>query len=161
MARSPTKLRSRLAAMLVGGTLAAALPGAVARADDQALLAAHNSYRAQHCVAALSWSEQLAQGARDWASACAFQHSQGDYGENLFMGSGRYNEIADYDFDNPVYDNKVGHFTQMVWKDSTMLGCGVATCGDQTLWVCRYSPPGNFNVDTPGVLAEQVPRKCN
>ncbi|KAI8469403.1 MAG: CAP domain-containing protein [Monoraphidium minutum] len=36
----------------------------------------------------------------------------------------------------------VSHFTQIVWKGSTQLGCGFAS-GCKML-VCRYSPPGNM-----------------
>ena len=42
------------------------------------------------------------------------------------------------------------HFTQVVWKSTTELGCAVSTCGhifpDQgpaVLYVCLYSPAGN------------------
>jgi len=33
-----------------------------------------------------------------------------------------------YDFDKPGYYNNpgTGHFTQIVWKDSCKIGCGVA-----------------------------------
>ena len=35
-----------------------------------------------------------------------------------------------------------GHFTQVVWKSTTGLGCGFnAGC---RMYVCNYSPPGNF-----------------
>jgi hypothetical protein len=27
-------------------------------------------------------------------------------------------------------------------------------------YVCRYSPPGNFNVTKAGVMAANVPKKC-
>ncbi len=37
-----------------------------------------------------------------------------------------YNEIEDYDFDNPRFSFKTGHFTQMVWKSSRKLGIGTA-----------------------------------
>lgn len=40
-----------------------------------------------------------------------------------------YLEIKDYDFNNkgmPTEFHKVGHFTQVVWKKSTKLGCGIA-----------------------------------
>lgn len=44
-----------------------------------------------------------------------------------------------------------GHLTQLVWKDSTRLGCAVQFCpmgtmsSDMDAWymVCNYSPPGN------------------
>jgi len=78
------------------------------------------------------------------------------YGENLHWGAsatpqtadtGWYtNEIKNYNFQNPVYGNNVGHFTQIAWRTSTQLGCAKNVCGGQTLWVCRYNPPGNINV---------------
>ena len=41
-----------------------------------------------------------------------------------------------------------GHYTQIVWRKSTQLGCGVASCnsarGKQDIWICNYSPAGNF-----------------
>jgi hypothetical protein len=45
-----------------------------------------------------------------------------------------------------------GHYTQVVWEGSTHVGCGVAidpTCsyfggGGFQVWVCNYSPPGNW-----------------
>ena len=49
-----------------------------------------------------------------------------------------------YDFSRPGFDLKTGHFTQVVWKDTRQLGCGVAMCDGGEIWVCNYSPPGNF-----------------
>ncbi len=38
-----------------------------------------------------------------------------------------------------------GHFTQLVWKKSTQLGCALAmTTNNRVLAVCRYTPPGNY-----------------
>jgi hypothetical protein len=40
-----------------------------------------------------------------------------------------------------------GHYTQIIWRNSTEVGCGVSTCqsGGATwdIWICNYSPPGN------------------
>jgi hypothetical protein len=49
-----------------------------------------------------------------------------------------------------------GHFTQVVWKGSKQVGCGVAACGDKTYWVCRYTPTGNWNTNQPTVLTANV-----
>ena len=38
----------------------------------QSLLDAHNSYRAKHCVPPLTWSNALADTARQWANRCDF-----------------------------------------------------------------------------------------
>jgi hypothetical protein len=51
----------------------------------------------------------------------------------------------------------VRHFTQLIWRDTKQLGCGVANCGGLEYWVCRYAPPGNWNGEKPGVLAANVP----
>jgi pathogenesis-related protein 1 len=41
-----------------------------------------------------------------------------------------------------------GHYTQVVWRGSTELGCGVATCKNgvltEDIWICNYAPAGNF-----------------
>jgi uncharacterized protein YkwD len=156
--------------------------------DFTEMLKTHNNYRAQHGTPALSWSQQLAKQSQDWANACTpepnnparFAHSPGawkaGYGENLFWGAGTtgtdavdwwYSEGKRYDFNNPYASftagdqdstKEVRHFTQVVWRDSKELGCAVANCGGQSLWVCQYSPPGNFNAQNPGVLEANVPR---
>jgi hypothetical protein len=79
-----------------------------------------------------------------------------------------YSEIARYNFDDPIGSfnagradrtKAVGHFTQLVWKNSKQLGCAMALCRGQNFWVCRYAPTGNWNVETPGVLAANVLRE--
>lgn len=47
-----------------------------------------------------------------------------------------YDEVTNpgYDFENPGFDSGTGHFTQVVWKGSTKLGCGVSG----VYVVCRY-----------------------
>jgi uncharacterized protein YkwD len=153
--------------------------------DAQAILKAHNEYRAKHCVSALTWSAQLEADARAWANGCKFAHSTAA-GENLAWGGPTqsakeavdlwYGEIKDYNFAAPKCCNppdapKVGHFTQMVWRNTAQLGCAMANCpppspdpdhynGAWQYWVCRYSPPGNWNVNTPGELAKNVLPVC-
>jgi uncharacterized protein YkwD len=91
-----------------------------------------------------------------------------------------YCEVNNYSFANPAVmggetDERCllvnAHFTQIVWRDSCHLGCGRATCDNikdkdgnlhrGTYWVCRYSPPGNFNTMDINVLKQQIfPRQC-
>jgi len=92
---------------------------------------------------------------------------------------GWYGEISAYNFNNPLLTTANGHFTQVVWRASRQLGCAQATCPVSidpctsanvpcdpsitvpgTLWVCEYSPPGNFNA-TPDTLRANVPNLCN
>lgn len=37
-----------------------------------------------------------------------------------------------------------GHYTQLVWRDTTAVGCGRASCGNSEVWVCNYLPAGNY-----------------
>lgn len=59
-------------------------------------------------------------------------------------------ECKDYSYENRTCKagEQCGHFTQVVWKDSQKVGCGVATCrdgaGQKNIWVCNYDPAGNI-----------------
>jgi len=122
------------------------------------VLALHNKLRAQHCTPALAWSEQLAEVAQTWANRCEFKHSfRKGLGENLAIGTvgfftpesfvqSWYDEIESYDYaTGRTRDGKeIGHFTQVVWANSTEVGCAVARCGQENLMVCNYTPQGNF-----------------
>ena len=37
----------------------------------------------------------------------------------------------------------VAHYTQMVWKSTTRVGCAIHDDGRWNYLICRYSPPGN------------------
>jgi hypothetical protein len=49
--------------------------------------------------------------------------------------------------------NGCGHYTQVVWEDTTAVGCGYGTCSDGgttiEVIVCNYDPPGNYIGETP------------
>lgn len=46
-----------------------------------------------------------------------------------------------------------GHYTQVVWRGTTEIGCGVALCGSGRsggeVWVCNYRAPGNYIGEKP------------
>jgi len=133
-------------------------------ANMQSVLDQHNTYRATHHAPPLSWDAGLASQAESWANGCKFEHSTMGNGENLYANSGSsfdgasavtswYNELYDpgYDFNNPGFSSGAGHFTQVVWKGSTTVGCYMKVCydlfpgwGNSNLLVCEYSPPGNY-----------------
>jgi len=129
-------------------------------AEAQQLLDHHNRYRAQHCAPPLTWSPKLAAAAQLWANQlkakdCAFEHSGGPTGENLAAGTTGaldaratvamwYDEIKGYSFQQPSFSMQTGHFTQVVWRGTTSLGCGKSQCKGLDVWVCEYDPPGNW-----------------
>ena len=145
----------------------------------QKILDAHNAYRKDVGVPALKWSNDLAQYAQNWANelannrGCNLQHRPDDpndpwiqkYGENIYSAGGTnwtptvLDAIADWGteinyFDTNTKDCKdgavCGHYTQMVWKNTTMVGCGLATCSDgNVIVVCNYDPPGNYTGEKP------------
>jgi hypothetical protein len=85
------------------------------------------------------------------------------YGENIFWGSASrytprdasiswYNEIKDYTYGPLTSSNwyKTGHYTQMVWKNTTHVGFGVAICSSGAIIiVANYNPPGNYMGQKP------------
>ncbi|WP_417909204.1 CAP domain-containing protein [Candidatus Electronema sp. PJ] len=149
----------------------------VGTVDSTAMLSAHNRWRAEVGVPDLVWSESLAQAAQIWAEhlsnngCCAMYHSGGGYGENIYKVSavvwsngrreiqtrtplqivdGWASEAKNYDYENNTCNGICGHYTQIIWRDSTELGCAVAICPDKAqMWVCNYAPVGNIEGQRP------------
>lgn len=134
----------------------------------QEFLDAHNAVRGNLGIRSLSWDATVADSARGWSEslaseACAFYHdSQQTYGENLWWSTwdptptevvdGWASEVAYYDYESNRCEpgEMCGHYTQVVWADTTHVGCGKATCeGGAVIWNCRYSPPGNWVGEQP------------
>lgn len=124
----------------------------------------------------LSWSCELAAVAQAYAEHlandldCALVHSGGDYGENIYWSYGfqpsaqdvvdgwaseepcySYDKFPDQCSDVPDVCDQCGHYTQMVWRNTELVGCGRALCGPQQeqIWVCNYDPPGNWLTQYP------------
>lgn len=142
--------------------------GAEAVALDVAdMLAVHNAVRLEYGVDALSADVVLADVALEWsrqlsADGCDLVHSGGGYGENLYWTSATAtpadavtawaDEVADYDLGTHTCAEGAvcGHFTQVVWANTTTVGCGAAVCPDGgEVWTCEYDPPGNWVGETP------------
>ncbi|KAI8332607.1 CAP domain-containing protein [Chlamydoabsidia padenii] len=131
---------------------------AISQTNINAILKKHNQYRAKHRAPALKWDKTVAQYAQKWTNRCVFQHSgSSQYGENIAMGygswnqvvAGWYNEVKDYDYSNPGFSGSTGHFTQVVWKGTTKIGCGFSNCGGKKIYSCNYKKPGNYQGEFP------------
>ena len=144
-------------------------PAPVPSSLAQEIVAAHNKLRSLHGVPPLVWDESLAQFALNHANTCVFAHTSGPYGENLAAGypsatesiQAWYDEIKDYDYNNPGFAHGTGHFTQVVWKSTQKVGGAFVSCNGRNgtpgaYLVCEYSPPGN--VTNSGYFAANVPR---
>jgi len=138
---------------------------ALTTAEAQTMVDAHNAVRAQVGVGPVAWDATLASFAQRYVAtlvrSCALQHSAGSgFGENLAAWTQHApptravdlwaGEKADYrGAGGPMRDAdmEAGHYTQVVWRGTTRIGCGRATCAkdgfDWTLVSCNYSPAGN------------------
>jgi hypothetical protein len=151
------------AALLILAREAPAEPSFEAR-----LLASHNAVRAETRTPRLTWNAELARDATAWAQDLSerrrMEHSPASQrvgqGENLWMGTaGAFGPEAMVglwaaerrDYVAGVFPkvsltrswSDVGHYTQMAWRQTREVGCGLATDGRRDYLVCRYSPPGN------------------
>ncbi len=147
------------------------LPGAQGRLNnfEDRLLNSHNRERALHRIPRLQWDAALASRARAWAQHLAatgkFEHSpnlpsQPLEGENIWGGShAAFGPESMVDlwvtekryFKPGIFPNNsttgrvqdVSHFTQVVWRETGKVGCGLARNAEKDILVCRYSAPGN------------------
>ncbi|EKD03596.1 hypothetical protein A1Q2_02179 [Trichosporon asahii var. asahii CBS 8904] len=146
---------------------------------SQSILKFHNDLRANFGAEPLAWNEQYARRARsDW-NDCLWEHKGED---NLHTFSASYesaseaggqackawaDEWKEYPFDNPAAQ-AYSHFTQMVWKEATEVGCGwTYTCpaeggmARKLNFRCVYSPGGNtVSKEKPGVYFEENVGRC-
>jgi uncharacterized protein YkwD len=135
-------------------------PNGLTAVEIEAVLAAHNIARTEAGSPLLTWNCSLAAWAQDWANRGVAQHREfSDYGENIFVAGDA--KIAAKDavnrwlMERPQWNNSTGscaegkictHYTQVVWKRTTKIGCGInrnATGKWKVLIVCNYDPAGN------------------
>jgi hypothetical protein len=148
------------------------LAGATGRLSslDQRLLAAHNRERSEAGLPAMRWDPALAADAAEWGEQLAaideIEHSPDDpedddpQGENLWLGTsghftpeqmvGMWVEEKRHFVPKPIpfssrtgnFDD-VGHYTQVMWRDTGRVGCALANGEAHEILVCRYSQAGN------------------
>ncbi|GMN01482.1 CAP domain-containing protein [Erythrobacter sp. MTPC3] len=133
------------------------------------LLREHNAARADVGAPPLRLDAALSAQALAYAQKLAatgrFRHSaksdRPGQGENLWAGTQgaySYEEMASgwieekQDYRHAAFPNvsktgnwqDVGHYTQVIWRDTAKLGCGVASGNGRDVLVCRYSSAGNI-----------------
>ncbi len=124
-------------------------------------LAVHNFERVAYKVVPLRWDCKLAAMAQEWADRGVFEHRETPYGENIFVSARTdltMNAMIDvWLAEKAFWNNKAGscaagkvcgHFTQVVWKSTAKVGCGVnrnASGNWKAMFVCNYDPAGNTN----------------
>jgi uncharacterized protein YkwD len=144
---------------------AAVMAGQINSTEEKQILAAQNAVRKRVGVPPLAWSAQLARAAARWARTLAgngkFEHqARNPYGENLFEVIGATAdpdevvnswaaEAKNYNHDKNSCSGTCGHYTQIVWRGTKEVGCASAARGNRQVWVCEYSPPGNYLGERP------------
>lgn len=143
----------------------------------QPILDQHNIHRYNHSSPALVWDYRLADIAQEIASSCEYAHNivagGGGYGQNI--GAGAPEDEIDKMITNQMYNDEIGwypgygaepdmtnfehwgHFSQIVWKSATGVGCFTQHCtGPGALrgvdpnvapyfTVCNYAGVGKLN----------------
>eukprot|EP00754_Rhynchopus_humris_P033252 Rhum_TRINITY_DN15456_c3_g1::Rhum_TRINITY_DN15456_c3_g1_i3::g.157324::m.157324 len=149
------------------------------------ILAAHNLYRSKHGACPMTYSKEVETyvlGSQGFITTCdtgSLTHNMGGpYGENIAMQgaaikghtwdtwAGVYGwycgEEGCYDYNNGRFTQDTGHFSQVVWKGSLEVGCGICTIKKQfynaVYMMCSYKEGGNSgaydtNVLRPGAAA--------
>lgn len=134
------------------------------------LLAAQNRERSAMAVPPLQWDAELARGAADWADHLSrtgkFEHSpddpqQGPLGENLWGGTPNaylpesmvglwIAEKRHFKAGTFPHNSRSGrmedvtHYTQLIWRKTTHVGCAASIIGPEEVIVCRYRTAGNI-----------------
>ena len=138
---------------------------AISPNDIAEILDTHNNFRASRGAQPLQWSDSLFTHMNgNWDNNGVFDHTQS--GENLYAMGGAdpsfkqaieswYNEVSQYDWNNPGFTHETGHFTQVMWKGSQYVACQknhIQGAQWEYIIVCQYDPAGNVI----GQFAENV-----
>lgn len=136
---------------------------------NERLLAAQNRERAQLAVPPLQWDDELARGAAEWSQHLSrtgrFEHSPdapgaAPQGENIWGGTPNHylpeNMVALWVAEKRNFQpgtfpansrtgniEDVSHYTQLIWRRTTHVGCASSAVGAEEILVCRYSTAGN------------------
>jgi pathogenesis-related protein 1 len=113
--------------------------------------------------------------AQAWADQCQLKHNPNlgtlKLGENIAAATpnslttagvvqnwGSEASFYDYGTNSCAPGKQCGHYTQIVWRNTTQVGYATKECGQNSpfagftrwqFWVCNYSPPGNYAGQRP------------
>jgi pathogenesis-related protein 1 len=157
---------SSIVILLWAVTAAAPASAELTPAQQAEMVAAHNAVRADvdppavPPLATVSWSSSLGSSAQSWADQCTYSHSGS--GENIFAATYQptmQGVVESWASEEDLYDYwannwwpAAGHYSQIIWRSSTSIGCGMKYCsGAAYPWyvVCQYSPSGNYSGQYP------------
>ena len=128
---------------------------------------------------ALQWDPQLAAYAQAYVSQCIDQQAPAGLvdhnparqnvagyqyiGENIYAAGGTTatptaavnswaSEAANYNYANNTCNGGCGHYTQIVWRETTHVGCALYNCAGlqyPSTILCDYGPGGNIGGQRP------------
>ena len=116
----------------------------------------HNHFRKLLGLENLTLNQTLVNEALEYAAYLQqndkFEHSDVPEGENLYFsfnqGIGCKEPILRFFQEYRQYFGKLshstGHFTQLIWPRTRMVGCAQKLKGSKRTVVCRYYPAGNI-----------------
>lgn len=165
--------------LLISFSCCAETGSTLTQKEADAVVEFFNKARKAVNVPPVKWSVDIAKYAQAWADQCAktgevaHRPPSGDwaekYGENIACGNGPkgsltvaldgwYAEIKLYQPGEVIPQDMstfgAGHYTQMVWKDTTQIGAGRAAIKTGkykgwTITVCNCDPAGNIIGEKP------------
>ena len=126
----------------------------------------------------MTWSDDAQTAATTWAAECQYSHGGPGfgtlYGQNIYAYASASNIVPtatnaynSWSSEKAYYSHTTNtcavgkvcdHYTQLVWADSTTLGCALQKCTTGSPWpdrptwyltVCNYGPPGNLAGELP------------
>lgn len=142
--------------------------------EAERLLSVHNAERSRLGLPPLTWNSALARDAAGWAKVilsrgelehASVRERKGN-GENLWMGTAgtwdvdamvgmfleerRYFRAAAFPHVSLTGNwTDVGHYSQIVWRDTKEVGCAIDSAKGKDVLVCRYYPAGNVMGQKP------------
>ncbi|KAI5013607.1 hypothetical protein ZWY2020_037120 [Hordeum vulgare] len=143
----------KLAVLLLLALVSAMAVTAQNSPDD--FVDAHNAARAEVGLGKVTWNATVAAYAQDYAVNRPYgRTSAGDGFGTTWTAA---NAVSSWVSEKQYYDHGSNscsapadkscmHYTQVVWRNSTAIGCARVICasGNGVFIICSYSPPGNY-----------------